>query len=51
MPPFDEDDVVFSTPPPRDPIVDADAIEARTPAANRVPYRGGNELFCSRVRE
>lgn len=49
MPPFDDDSVVFYT--PEDPVVGADAIEARAPARNRVQYEGGHELFSSSVRE
>lgn len=49
IPPFDEDDVVFYN--PEDPIVGADAIEAQTPAANRVEFTGGHELFNSRCRD
>jgi len=49
MPPFDEDDVVFYT--PSDAIVGTGAIEAQAPAASRVTYEGGHELFCSRCRE
>ncbi|GAB3680037.1 hypothetical protein GCM10028857_02190 [Salinarchaeum chitinilyticum] len=49
MPPFDDRDVVFYS--PRDPIVSADAIEADAPAANRISYDGGHELFNSRSRD
>lgn len=49
MPPFDERDVVFYN--PDDPIVGAEAIEDDVPAANRIPYEGGHELFNSRSRE
>lgn len=49
MPPFDADDAVFYS--PTDPIVGADAIEEQAPAANRVAYDGGHELFCSSARE
>lgn len=48
VPPFDEGDVVFYN--PEDSIVGADAIEADVPAANRVRFEGGHELFCSRSR-
>lgn len=49
LPPFDEDTVVFYT--PDDPVVGADAIEARAPARNRVSYEGGHELFSSGSRD
>jgi len=49
MPPFDENDVVFYT--PSDAIVGTGAIESQTPAANRIQYEGGHELFNSRCRE
>jgi hypothetical protein len=50
LPPFDaERTSVFYT--PTDAVVSADAIEARTPAANRVAYEGGHELFASPSRE
>lgn len=49
IPPFDADDVVFYN--PDDAIVGTDAIEAQTPAANRIQFDGGHELFCSRSRD
>ena len=49
LPPFDPDAVVFYT--PEDPVVDAEAIRARTPESNAVVYEGGHELFNSRSRE
>ena len=49
LPPFDGDAVVFYT--PEDPVVSADAIRERTPAANAVVYDGGHELFNSSARE
>ncbi len=49
LPPFDDDTVVFYT--PQDPVVGADAIEARTPERNRISYDGGHELFGSASRE
>ncbi|MGZ0745767.1 alpha/beta hydrolase [Haloparvum sp. AD34] len=49
IPPFDPDDVVFYN--PDDAIVGTDAIEAQTPAANRIQFDGGHELFCSRSRD
>lgn len=49
VPPFDERDVVFYS--PTDSIVGVDAITEQVPAANRVPFQGGHELFCSRSRE
>ncbi len=49
MPPFDDRDVVFYS--PTDPVVGADAIEDQAPAANRIAYDGGHELFCSSSRK
>lgn len=49
MPPFDDSDTVFYT--SSDPVVGADAIERHAPAANRVQYDGGHELFNSRCRD
>lgn len=49
LPPFDEDDVVFYC--PNDTIVGVDAIRDDVPPANRVPFQGGHELFCSRSRD
>lgn len=49
LPPFDDDAVVFYT--PTDAVVGVEAIEARAPAANRVAYEGGHELFGSACRE
>ncbi|MFB6126975.1 MAG: alpha/beta hydrolase [Halolamina sp.] len=49
LPPFDDDDVVFYA--PDDAVVDPGAIESQAPAANRVRYEGGHELFCSRARD
>lgn len=50
LPAFDADvtGVFYS---PTDGVVSAPAIEARTPAANRVPYEGGHELFASPSRD
>lgn len=48
LPPFHEDTVVFYT--PNDPVVSAQAIRDRTPAANAVVYEGGHELFNSPAR-
>jgi hypothetical protein len=47
-PPFDDADAVFYN--PDDPIVGSAAIEADVPAANRVAFAGGHELFNSRSR-
>ena len=50
LPPFDADRTsVFYT--PTDPVVSASAIEARTPAENRIAYDGGHELFASASRD
>ncbi|WP_248516473.1 alpha/beta hydrolase [Salinarchaeum laminariae] len=49
MPPFDDRDAVFYN--PDDPIVSGAAIEADAPAANRVSFDGGHELFNSRSRD
>lgn len=49
LPPFEEGTAVFYT--PTDPVVSAEAIEARTPPENRVRYEGGHELFGSASRE
>lgn len=49
MPPFDERDVIFYT--PSDGVIGADAIERQAPAANRVQYEGGHELFNSDCRD
>lgn len=50
LPPFDVDRTsVFYTPTDR--VVGVDAIEDRTPPANRVQYDGGHELFASSTRD
>jgi len=49
LPAFQDGTVVLYT--PNDPVVGAEAIRERTPAANAVVYEGGHELFNSPARE